>query len=186
MRWKITALSLAILVLAALAGFSWFNWFGDEPVIEEKGEPVTATRSTDHKEARDDDGQNKDKEPVEGVINASRDWTESSIMRTLHEMTHQKVKANEKWGAVAMTKENIQKMIKVVQDHKKDLDHYDVYIEMLNEWKLGDFSQADKHHNKIWRLQNGNIGKARGLLSEEQEQEYIEAHFDDDVGTFKW
>ncbi|PWA05295.1 hypothetical protein DCC39_18185 [Pueribacillus theae] len=184
----LTTIVLVVLVaLAMLYMFGWLSWFSDETGTEEKGDPVAVEKTAGHEHKDMDNGnQNKDKEPVEGVIKADRIWTESSIMRTLHEMTHQKIKADEKWGAVAMTKENIETMIKVVEDHKKDLDHYDLYMGILNDWKVGNFSRADKQHNKLWKLERGNVGKAKGLLSKEEEQEYIKAHFDDGVGTFEW
>lgn len=183
----LTTLILSVLVaLAALVTFGWFSWFDDEPAAEKIDKPVAEAKSANQEKAPDDDDQNKDKEPVRGVIYAGQEWTEHIIMRTLHEMTHQKIRADQKWGAVAMTKENVQTMIRAVQDHKGSLDHYDLYMGMLNDWKAGDFSQADKQHNQLWKLEGGNVGKARGLLSKEEEQDYIEEYFDNGVGTFEW
>ncbi|WP_408640759.1 DUF6241 domain-containing protein [Salipaludibacillus keqinensis] len=49
---------------------------------------------------------------------------------------------------------------------------------MLERWEEGDFSQADDDHNAIWRLQGGTKGYAEGLLTEEEEKQYIENTFD--------
>ena len=98
-----------------------------------------------------------------------------SILATLHKMTHQKVAAGEKWGAVEMTDENIQKALDAV----KTMNHVesDEIIEMVERWQQGDFSRIDDDHNFIWKLQGGSIGKAYGIMTEEQEKEFIQKNF---------
>jgi len=103
------------------------------------------------------------------------DVTEDFVINTMHKMTHQKVKADQKWGAVEMTPENIEKIYKALQNsdfvHKKDL------FSIAERWRAGDFSKADSDHNFLWRLQGGNVGKAEGLMSEEEERLFIENNF---------
>lgn len=74
-------------------------------------------------------------------------FTEAEIIRYLHEMTHQKVRADVKWGAVPMTIQNIRKMIRIVQENKERLKHEDRYLKMLRMWKNENFSLADEQHS---------------------------------------
>ena len=50
-------------------------------------------------------------------------------------------------------------------------------IKIVTKWENGDFSEADEDHNYIWKLQKGTLGKARGLLSKEEELLFIEEWF---------
>ena len=87
-------------------------------------------------------------------------------------MSHQKVVANQKWGHdILITQERVGILIDVVG--KNDFTHSNI-LDILNCWYIGDFSQADKDHNAIWKIQNGNIGKARGLLNAVEQLEYLE------------
>ncbi|WP_054751901.1 DUF6241 domain-containing protein [Piscibacillus salipiscarius] len=62
-----------------------------------------------------------------------------------------------------------------IEASKDNLSHYDVYQSILNRWAAGDFTQADDDHNAIWDLKGGTIGYATGVLSDEEEQAYIES-----------
>ncbi|MEQ2468014.1 DUF6241 domain-containing protein [Niallia sp. CLA-SR-H024] len=90
-------------------------------------------------------------------------------------MTHQKVRADEKWGAVQMTAERIDMLYNIVK--YSTYENKDTLLGILSKWKAGDFRTADEDHNALWRLQDGTIGKATGILSEEEEQEFIEKTF---------
>lgn len=114
--------------------------------------------------------------PKDAHFNISEDieiMSEKEFMQTMHEMTHQKVKANEKWGYTPMTPQQIEKMLMILD--KADYKHEDFYREALTAWKNGDFSNAVKVHNTIWEWQGGTIGKAYGLMSPEEEREYLES-----------
>ena len=102
-------------------------------------------------------------------------WHEYRVISTMHEMTHQKVRADEKWGAVQMTAERIDMLYNIVK--YSTYGNKDTLLEILSKWKAGDFRTADEDHNALWRLQDGTIGKATGILSEEEEQEFIEKTF---------
>lgn len=102
---------------------------------------------------------------------------EEAFQARLHQMTHQKVKADTKWGQIEMTPENIALMIAILERDGVEYTKEDYYWEVLNAWKNGDFSNAVDVHNTIWEWQGGTIGKATGLLSPEEENRYIESHF---------
>ena len=105
------------------------------------------------------------------------DMSEEEIQYAIHHMSHQKVKSNKKWGHLQITPERIQRLIEVVQANEREYGHSSLYINILNRWNENDFSSAVSDHNKIWKLQGGNIGEAKRLLTSKEEKEYIEKYF---------
>lgn len=104
----------------------------------------------------------------------SSSLTEDDVLNYMHGMSHQKVEAEEKWLHYEMTNERIQFLIGVVESDRYEKS--DLYLDILNRWAEGDFSKADKDHNAVWNLQGGTIGKATGVLSTEEEKQYLEDH----------
>src|SRR5699024_581213 len=96
------------------------------------------------------------------------DMSESAVMDSIHEMTHQKVKASRKWGALQITPERVERLLEVVKAN--DYEHRELYLDILGEWNAGRFGNSVTAHNAIWRLQSGTVGKATGLLSTEEEK----------------
>lgn len=97
----------------------------------------------------------------------------SNILEVMNQMCHQKVIANDKWGAVEMNKENIRKVQKAA---KSEIGEERV-TEILNDWAKGDFSHIVEDHNEILGMQGGTIGEATGTMTKEQEQQFIENNF---------
>ena len=93
----------------------------------------------------------------------------------IHKMTHQKVKAEIKWGSLEITKERINNMLTTAEESV--YQYKDFYIETLSAWQRGDFTNAVQVHNVIWKSQDGSIGIATGLLTEREEMEYKAQHF---------
>lgn len=102
---------------------------------------------------------------------------ESAVRQAIHGMSHQKVEAEDKWGFMPLTAERVHRLIKVVGINEVGYKSAGLYLDILNRWSNNDFSQVDNDHNAIWELQNGNIGEATGILSVEEEREFIEEHF---------
>ncbi|KAA0547178.1 hypothetical protein FZW96_14505 [Bacillus sp. BGMRC 2118] len=100
------------------------------------------------------------------------------VQNAIHYMSHQKVYAEEKWGAIQITPERIRNLVASVEQYKLSLKHGDLYLDILTRWSEGDFSKADHDHNEIWKLQNGTVGEATRVLSEREEQTFIERNFD--------
>lgn len=100
------------------------------------------------------------------------DLTDDEILKYIHGMSHQKVIAKEKWIHYEMTSERIQFLISVVKSGS--YENGELYLDILNRWAEGDFSRADKDHNAIWNVQGGTIGEATGVMSPEEEQQYLE------------
>lgn len=95
----------------------------------------------------------------------------------LHHMTHQKIEATEKRGEIQMTEARIEEMQKILYANKDAYKQYDFYEQSLAAWKDGDFSNAVSVHNTIWEWHNGTVGRATGLLSKEEEADFVEGHF---------
>ncbi|MBU9720021.1 MULTISPECIES: DUF6241 domain-containing protein [Bacillaceae] len=100
---------------------------------------------------------------------------EHAVQNYIHWMSHQKIHADQKWGKMLITEERINRLLEVVEVN--EYRHEETYRDILLRWQKGDFSKAVEDHNAIWRLQNGTIGEAERLLTEEEEMEYINRHF---------
>lgn len=101
--------------------------------------------------------------------------TESDVVGVMHLMSHQKVRAEKKWGAVPMAADTIDQVYNVVLN--STYPHKDQLLSIITKWKGGDFRTADADHNYLWSVQGGTEGKAFGVLSPDEEQSYVEAHF---------
>ncbi|MFC4022401.1 DUF6241 domain-containing protein [Oceanobacillus longus] len=101
------------------------------------------------------------------------DIKEDHIQGYIHNMSHQKVEASEKWGFYEITDERINWLLEAVNNG--DYPNGDTYRDILERWANGDFSSVVQDHNTVWSLQDGTIGKATGILSKEEEQAFIES-----------
>lgn len=103
-----------------------------------------------------------------------RNLEDEDYQEYIHKMAHQKIKANQKWGFYRVTEERVEWLHEAIQEPHYSVKHAEVYEEILDRWIEGDFSQADEDHNAVWELQGGTVGIAYGLLSEEEEEEFLE------------
>jgi hypothetical protein len=109
-------------------------------------------------------------------VDLDENATQDEVMAVMHKMTHQKVRAEQKWGAIPMIPETINDVYEVVA--KSNFDRKEDLLAILERWKKGDFSRADDDHNYFWTHQGGTIGKAYGLMSEKEEAEFIRNNFE--------
>ncbi len=98
----------------------------------------------------------------------SKKPNEETVQKYIHGMSHEKVKANEKWTLYKITDKRIDYLLQVVKAYP--YVHKQLYLDILSRWKKGDFSHAVEDHNAIWRLEGGNIGKAVKLLTPSEEK----------------
>ncbi|MBT2571651.1 DUF6241 domain-containing protein [Planococcus sp. ISL-110] len=129
-------------------------------------------------QAPDEDAIAESTEKVEGLEYARavpEDASEKALLNMMHKMTHQKVVASEKWGLVRMNEESIAKAKQILQD--SDFNSKEDLLEIIGRWESGQFDRVDEDHNYIWNLQGGSIGRATGILSVQQEQEFIRNNF---------
>lgn len=97
--------------------------------------------------------------------------SEQDLRIVMHEMSHQKVVAEEMWEKRLMDPELIEALYLMLNNHK--YYNEDIYIEILTEWREGKFENAVEHHNTLWRLLDGDVGKAIRLATPEEEALYI-------------
>ena len=173
MKFKKTKLITSSIVVLGLSAYLIFNqWNKSSVTIEEKPNGLNL---------EDGDGVvipviEIDEErtiPVEEEFPSSME--EYGIQEAIHGMSHQKVKAEDKWGFIPMTHERISRLIVVVEENK--YISAPVYLDILNRWSNNDFSRVDEDHNAIWDLQEGNVGRATGIMSFEEERDFIKEHF---------
>ncbi len=117
------------------------------------------------------DGKNK--QPVEKEF--PMNMSEYDIQVVIHAMSHQKVKAEDKWTSILMTPERVSRLLDVVNAKDERFEkNGPLYLEILQRWASGDFSKVDQDHNAIWQLQGGTVGRATGILTEQQEEDFID------------
>ena len=169
-------LFIAIALIIAVVIYA-FNTLSTNETLNELGTAETSGTSeqvvTDNEE-----------EPIIGNVPTAEevkeefplDLSEVAVQNSIHHMSHQKVAASQKWGHMQITQERIERLIEVVEANNYTYSR--TYLDILERWQKGDFSQADEDHNRIWRLQGGTVGEATRLLTPEEEAEYIRKHFE--------
>lgn len=103
------------------------------------------------------------------------EYSKKGFEQRIHEMTHQKVYAESKWGAFEMKEENIDMLLLVLDE--TEMENKKSYREVLNKWKRGDFSNSVEVHNSIWSSNEGDIGEAERLATPEEEKVFVEENF---------
>jgi Family of unknown function (DUF6241) len=98
--------------------------------------------------------------------------TETVLQQYIHAMSHQKVEAEEKWSFYKMTDDRIQFLLNQLE--AEDYEHEDLYHTILLKWQEDDLSSVDDDHNEIWSLQGGTVGEATGILTKEEENQYLQ------------
>ena len=105
--------------------------------------------------------------------------TDEDIADAIHSMSHQKVisEDNEKWGKkIPLTFDRVERLLVVLIAGL--FENKQTYLSILERWAEGDFSQVARDHNAIWYKQGGTIGEATGIMSPEEEMDYIKTNFD--------
>lgn len=103
--------------------------------------------------------------------------SEDSFQSRLHQMTHQKVSADVKWGSIEITPESVAIMVALLERDGGKYKEEEYYWEVLNDWKVGNFSNAVHVHNTIWNWHNGTVGEAKRLFTPEEEEKFVLNNF---------
>ena len=168
---------MGIAVFMFIAGVTYFYF--------NKGEAIATEAAHSKKPAAEEETAAKaviqesfrQKTP-ERKLSAYKSMSEEALVQEVHNMTHQKVAANEKWGASEITKEKVDALYSAISNQTfADTELQDMLLSILKPWKKGDFSNAVKAHNEIWAYQKGNIGKAERRLTPSEEAAYIKENF---------
>ncbi|MBC2683897.1 hypothetical protein HAU06_06945 [Bacillus toyonensis] len=137
--------------------------------LEQKKEPILVDAQVRFQDAVKLDNGNYSLKNSQ--FNEKRKWEEKEVQKVIHEMSHQKIGAEEKSGFLLITQERIKSLHNIVNNHKFISEV--AYKEILRNWEKGDYSNAVSQHNKVWSLQYGQIGEALTILSPEEELAYI-------------
>ncbi len=101
-------------------------------------------------------------------------FVDNLVEEVLQQMSHQKIIADEKESSIMITPERIDTLLQMVEENKDNYEYSEQYLDVLNRWKLGDFSSVDQDHNDLWFLQGSKQGGiAYGIATKEQEIDYI-------------
>lgn len=101
--------------------------------------------------------------------------SQDAVIEVMHKMTHQKVTAKEKWGAIPMIPDTINQVYNIVKN--SEFEQKDDLLTILDKWKKGIFSEIDDDHNYFWTYQGGTVGKAYGIMSKSEEETFILNNF---------
>ncbi|MBN8207880.1 hypothetical protein JI666_03860 [Bacillus sp. NTK071] len=165
-------ISISSIVVIVLGVTYWFISDLDSSI--EKSSSESASNKS---EPIDPDRYIDDGEPL---ISEDGIPSENEFQDYIHGMTHQKVVAKQKWGIYQISDERIDSMLGVLEKIKgtpDEYEHFDFYLETLNQWDEDNYQNAVEVHNHIWRLNGGTIGKAKRLMTNEEEQKYINKHY---------
>ncbi|WP_040347283.1 DUF6241 domain-containing protein [Neobacillus bataviensis] len=168
---------IAILVGGTYLTFTIIGkWSSDKSTNEVNGPSIVETVAQEQDAEAESKEQTKFIGGIQYDTGLTADSTQDAVIDVMHKMTHQKVKAEDKWGATPMSQDTISQVYEIVStskfERKKDL------LEILDRWKNGDFSKADDDHNYFWSYQGGTIGKAYGTLNQDEENEFIKNNFE--------
>jgi len=170
MKKKLVYLTAAIIAIALIG-------FGTLKVLEKtEGHGSQSTEPVSDEKAMKESTEKMD--GLEFAQSVPNDASEAKLLAMMHKMTHQKIIASEKWGLIRMNEESIAKAKAILMD--ADYNSKEDLLEIIGRWENGQFDQVDEDHNFIWGLQGGSIGRATGVLTEQQEQEFIENNFNDE------
>ncbi|GAA0466357.1 DUF6241 domain-containing protein [Alkalibacillus silvisoli] len=191
-RWIIGSLLAILLSFVVFFGVVIYldQTESNDVEAEEDEETLEVEQNVGREEEIEDEVEGEGEAPdVElnpfGDSVSQSELTYAQVRDYIHKMSHQKVEASVKRGFYLITDERIEWLIQGIERSQDELgEDAGVYLDILTRFKEGDFSRADEDHNTIWRMQNGEIGKATGVLSEEEEQAYIEAHIEEDEAAY--
>ena len=173
---KFTKLQKIVVSIALLGiiGFVVYSLYDEnQPIIKKDGTITEKTTEDGGKIIEVDEGK---KDPVEEEFPMTME--DYQLENAIHFMSHQKIEADEKWGLLPLTTERVTRLINVIETNQNDYKNSELYLNILNRWSKNDFSQIDRDHNEIWALQGGTIGRATGILSYEEELEYIAKYYE--------
>ncbi|MDR7079776.1 hypothetical protein J2Y03_004834 [Neobacillus niacini] len=102
--------------------------------------------------------------------------SEGELLEILHNMTHQKVRSEEKWGFVHMTEVNLLAVKEVLQENPAFNQNIDM-LAIVTDWLNNDFSNIVAEHNSMWKMKDGSVGKAYGILSPSEEAALVKEQF---------
>jgi len=102
--------------------------------------------------------------------------SENELLEILHKMTHQKVRAQKKWGFIQMTEVNLIAVKEVLEENPIFNENINM-LEMVSTWLNNEFTNIVADHNLLWGEKEGTVGKAYGRLSQAEEEALVKEQF---------
>ncbi|CAG9620432.1 DUF6241 domain-containing protein [Sutcliffiella rhizosphaerae] len=175
---------MSFVFLSALLVFIFHSHYVEEA---EQDKAVAEVKKGGEKAPEDDVPKTEEKQEIEeqtGFIGGEARYDleidattpEYVIINIMHLMTHQKVRAEQKWGAIPMTEDTVRQVHEVVAN--SSFVNKNRMLQIAERWKTGNFSKIVEDHNYFWRLEGGTIGEAYGFLTAEEEVLFIKNNFE--------
>jgi len=146
-KWGI----ISLIIITFVGGITFFTWrlFFYKNNVEK----IEDNPTTEQKVIIDQEFETKETIAVEELVD------KVSIYTMMHEMANTKIVAEDGmiWGLQPMTKDRI---IAVRTALKKNDPSHKRLFEILDRWENKDFTQGVEDHNYLWKLLDGNVGKA--------------------------
>lgn len=181
---KVMLLFIVVICLLSFSAYQFWNNAFPSSKEQDQIEELKKEQAEKVKKVYEEIEEKETESTGEGITTTEQaeaefpmDMSENLVQESIHAMSHQKVKADQKRGAIQITPERIERLLVVVEANKETYEREDAYINILLAWKNGDFSQADLHHNTVWVFQEGEVGQAYGIMTTEEEQQYIDETF---------
>lgn len=128
----------------------------------------------------------REKESVVGQIDGvfinlpvTENSTEEEVIKAMHHMTHQKIVAEQKWGTIPMSKKNAEKVRDILKN--SNFEKKEELLAIAERWVNRDFSKIVEDHNYFWDTQEGNIGRATGVMDPVAEQSFVLNNFGEEI-----
>ncbi len=89
---------------------------------------------------------------------------EHQVYNQIHAMANTLIIADEIWDKEEITEETINALI--IEITASAFLDKQILLNILSEWKAGDFSNGVSAHNYVWEKLDGTVGRATGLRKE--------------------
>ncbi|MGE7893270.1 PRK06770 family protein [Bacillus cereus] len=172
--WLISIVGLVALTVGVTYGMVYV---ADNPVNKKASTEVdTSQYKTVPREKESMTGQ------IDGVfmnLPVTESATEDEVIKAMHHMTHQKVVATQKWGTIPMSKKNAEKIREILNN--SNFEKKEELLAIAERWVNRDFSKIVEDHNYFWTTQEGNVGKATGVMDAVSEQTFVLNNFGEEI-----
>ncbi|MFP3727681.1 DUF6241 domain-containing protein [Priestia filamentosa] len=172
----ITTIILLALIVGGLFTFKAMDHTTEKETQNEDLDSVETTKSEKSEKSQvADETANTKPQEQEKAFEVPENPTGKDIESIMHKMTHQKVRAERKTGAVRITPDSIDQLIELINEVQPN--NSQELLKMANHWKNGNYEHIVEEHNYFWSHEGGGIGKAYGRLSVSEESEFIQQNF---------
>ncbi|WP_462410872.1 DUF6241 domain-containing protein [Neobacillus sp. Marseille-QA0830] len=176
---KILLITAIVLVVLAGGSFGVYKVMDHAAEYDAKQETTKAdTAPVEDATKRQEEIEKQQTAKIGGVqydIGLDQTSSQKAVIEVMHKMTHQKVKAEDKWGAIPMIPDTINQVYEIVNNSQFELKND--MLEILDKWKNSNFASIDTDHNYFWNYQDGTVGRAYGIMSPSEEKTFVMNNF---------